>query len=80
MPQVPDERPQPDEVPFREVEHEEPPDPDAWPWEVGRYPVGHVLGTAWWGGKADSDRWRRDMRRKEKSREGLGGFGFRRTG
>jgi FAD/FMN-containing dehydrogenase len=79
VPQVPPERPQPHEVPFREVEHTEPDDPDAWPWETGRYSVGHVRGEEFWGwrSKAEEAAFWKERKRVEAARRRLGGFGFR---
>jgi hypothetical protein len=63
------------EVPEREVEH-------GWFFDdyaygEGWYPLGAVREGDWYATKADTERWRRDARRREKAREQLGGFGFR---
>lgn len=74
MTEVPAEREQPYEVPYREVLHDEDGD------DVDGFDLIAGMGTAtkieWWGTDTDEREWRKEMRRKEKARRELGGFGF----
>lgn len=63
-PQVPPERDQPLTVPFREVEHEPPPEPDA-PAQKDHWPgfIGHAKLDLWWPEptKAEQAKWRDEL-------------------
>lgn len=75
MPQVPEERPLPYEVPWREVEHQETDDyPDDWGYRS--YPIGHVKDTDWWGTPTQHEEDLKRLRERDRKRAELGGFGF----
>lgn len=63
------------EVPPSETEHGFAVDDYAW--GEGFFPLGYAREGEWWATKTETERWRRDARRREKARETLGGFGFR---
>lgn len=73
--QVPPERDQPLTIPFREVEHEPPPEDDA-PAQKDTWPqfCGHASNDLWWPEptKAEEAKWRREIREAEKRRVPLG--------
>lgn len=76
MTPVPEERPIPHEVPWREVEHEQVGDNEN-DWAFRSYPIGHTREQAWDGDAEDAKAWRSEMKRLEEARARLGGFGFR---
>lgn len=79
MPAVPPERPLPEEIPWREVEHDSPPD-EGDPGSVDHWPsmLGAVRDEDFYGWESDEaeDEWWAERARKDASRKKLGGFGF----
>jgi hypothetical protein len=73
--EVPPERDRPFEVPFREVEHEPPPEPDA-PAQKDHWPgfLGHAKLDVWWPAptKAEETEWRRELEEAARRRVRLG--------
>lgn len=73
---VPEERPQPFEVPYREVEHDEPWDyPEGFDFIFGMGHVRDEIFHGWESKKAEDDYWA-ERRRADAARKKLGGFGF----
>jgi hypothetical protein len=68
---------QPDEIPYRETQHDDggesdPMYPDYWPVQVG-----HVREMEWDGTDEDARLYYEDVERRDRARAKLGGFGFR---
>lgn len=63
------------EVPERDVEHGF--FFDDYAYGDGGYPLGSLREREWWGSKRQSDEELRELRKLERRRRRLGGFGFR---
>lgn len=77
MPPVPEERPQPEEIPYREIPHQEDDEfPDDWGYRS--YPVGSVRDEDFYGWESEETEaaWWQERQRKDDARKKLGGFGF----